>query len=81
MTLIQTVVEQLGLALDSARLFEDTQLSAARERLAREVTDRMRATLDWDELMKVGVRDISHAARASRVFVVWAPPESEAEQV
>lgn len=73
-SLVQTVVEQLGLALDSARLYEDTQLSAARERTAREITDRMRATLDWDELMQTAVQEIGRAVQASRVYVQWAPP-------
>jgi GAF domain-containing protein len=75
LTLIQTVTEQLGIALDSARLYEDTQLSAARERIAREVTDRMRATLDWDELMRTAVQEIGQVVQASRAFVQWMPPD------
>jgi GAF domain-containing protein len=76
MALIQTVVGQLEIALDSARLYEDTQLSAARERIAREVTDRMRATLDWDELMQTAVQEIGQVVQASRAFVQWLPPET-----
>lgn len=79
MTLIQNVVEQLDIALDSARLYEDTQLSAARERIAREVTDRMRATLDWDELMRTAVQEIAQVVQASRAFVQWLPPEATSQ--
>lgn len=72
--LVQTIVEQLGLALDSARLYEDTQISASRERTAREIADRMRATLDWDELMQTAIREIGRAVDASHVYVQWLSP-------
>jgi len=75
---VRTVVEQLSVALDSARLFEETQLSAAHERLAREITDKMRATLDWDGLMQATVEEIGRALHASRVYVHWAPQDAEA---
>jgi nitrate/nitrite-specific signal transduction histidine kinase len=75
MTLVEDMLDQLAIALDSARLYEDTQLSAARERIAREVTDRMRATLDWEELLRTTVQEIGQAVQASRVFVQWQAPE------
>lgn len=74
--MVATVVEQLGLALDSARLYEDTQIRAARERVAREVSDHMRATVDWDDLMQTAVQEIGQAVQASRVFVQWLPPDA-----
>jgi len=80
-TLVQTVVEQLGLALESARLYEDTRQSAGRERIARQITDRMRTTLDWDDLMQTAVREIGQAVQASRVFVQWLPPKVTDEEV
>ena len=73
--LAQAIVEQLGIALDSARLHQDAQQSAARERVAREVTDQLRATIDWDELMQTAVREIGRAVQASRVYVQWVPPK------
>lgn len=71
--LVQTIVDQLGIALEGARLYEDTQIAAARERLAREITDRMRSTVDWDDLMQTAVQEIGQAVKASRVFVQWLP--------
>jgi GAF domain-containing protein len=75
-SLVATVIDQLGIALDSARLYEDTQQSAARERVARQITDRMRTTLDWDDLMQTAVQEIGQAVQASRVFVQWLPPRT-----
>ena len=58
---LQTLTEQLGVALDSARLYQDTRRSAARERLAAQATARMRQTLDMDAVLQTAVREISTA--------------------
>ena len=58
---LQTLTEQLGVALDSARLYQDTQRRAAREQLTAAVTARMRETLDIDTVLQTAVREISAA--------------------
>ncbi|MGC9521072.1 MAG: GAF domain-containing protein [Anaerolineae bacterium] len=73
--LLTALTEQFAQALDSARLYEQTQRSAARERVAREITDRMRATVDFADLMETAVREIGEALDASRAFVQWVPPQ------
>jgi len=67
--LLQTLVDQLGVALDSARLYEDTQRRAAREQLARQITDRMRRTTGMRELMQVTIQEMSKALGRSGAFV------------
>jgi GAF domain-containing protein/HAMP domain-containing protein len=59
--LLQTLVEQLGVALDSARLYEDTQRRAAQDRMLGEVTGRMRETLDMDTVLQTAIREIGEA--------------------
>ena len=56
--LLQTLTEQLGAALESARLYQDTQHRAAREQLTGEITSRMRETLDIDTVLQTAVREI-----------------------
>jgi hypothetical protein len=64
------VVDQLAGALDNARLFEDTQRRAAREHLAREISEKLRslthveaiATAAADELGRVLGTDTSFVA-------------------
>ncbi len=73
--LLTALTDQFSQALDSARLYEQTQRSAARERVAREISDRMRATVDFADLMETAVREIGQAVDASRAFVQWVPPE------
>ena len=58
---LETLTEQLGVALDSARLYQDIQHRAARERLAAQVTAHMRQTLRPDAVLQTAVREISEA--------------------
>ena len=59
--LLERLVEQMGLALESARLYQDTQRRAAREQLVGEVTARMRETLDVDLVLRTAVQEIREA--------------------
>jgi GAF domain-containing protein len=52
------LTEQLGVALDSARLYQDTQRRAVQERLVGEVTARMRETLDMETVLKTAAQEI-----------------------
>lgn len=56
--LLETLAEQLGVALESARLYQDTQRRAAHDRLTGEVTARMRETLDVDTVLQTAVREM-----------------------
>ena len=67
--LAETLSEQLGVALESARLYQDTQRRAARERLTGEVTARMRETLDMDTILQTAVREIGDALGIAEVEV------------
>jgi GAF domain-containing protein len=67
--LMETIADQLGLALESARLHQDTQRRAARERLAGEITTRMRETLDIDTVLQTAIREIGEALGMAEVEV------------
>jgi GAF domain-containing protein len=91
--LLRTLSDQLGVALESARLYQDAQRRAARDRLTGEITDRMRRTPNMDELMKTTIQELSAVLGTSRIFVQLStlpdpaeagaknatPPQSEAE--
>jgi len=59
--LLETLTDQLGVALDSARLYQETERRAAQERLVGEVTARMRQTLDVDAVLQTAVREIGES--------------------
>ncbi len=71
--LMETLVSQLGVALESAQLFEETQRRASRERLIGEVTARVRETLDVDAVLQTAIREVGDALGLAEVEVRMGP--------
>ncbi|NBD34761.1 MAG: hypothetical protein GVY30_02025 [Chloroflexi bacterium] len=67
--LLESSRDQLGGALESARLYEDTQRCAALERLISEVATRMRESLDMEIVLNTAVREISEALELAALDV------------
>lgn len=60
-TILRALSEQLGIALESARLYQDSQRLAMREQLTSEVTGRIRETLDVEMVLKTAVQEIQRS--------------------
>lgn len=73
--LLTTLAEQLGLALESARLYQDTQRRAAREQLIGQVTARMRESLDLETVLKTAAAEIREALGLEEFVVSLAPEQ------
>ena len=76
--LMNTLAEQLGVALESARLYEETQRRAERERLAGEITARMRASNDPAVILQTAVTELRRALNARHVQVLVGSQETGA---
>lgn len=74
--LLETLSEQLGLALESARLYQETQRRAAREQLAGAVTTRLRQSLDVQEVLRTAADEIRQALALPEVTIRLNPPET-----
>ena len=68
--IVQAVTERLGLALDNARLFEETSSRASREHLVSDITAKIRSTNDPQEMIKTAVEELKRALGATRVEIV-----------
>jgi GAF domain-containing protein len=68
-TLLEMLTEQLGVALDSARLYQDTERRAAQERLVGDVTARMRQTLDVDAVLRTAAQEMRQALGLSTIAI------------
>lgn len=77
--LVETLTEQLGVALESARLYQDTQRRAAREQLVGQVTARMRESLDMETVLRTAVNEMRQALGLEGVIVQLAQPEAESD--
>ena len=67
--LMTTLVEQLATALESARLYEDTQRRAAQEQVLSEITRSMRETLDVETILQTAVQEMRQALNLEEVEV------------
>ncbi|HBY07914.1 MAG TPA: hypothetical protein DEH22_09085 [Chloroflexi bacterium] len=67
--LLETILEQLGLALEGARLYEESQQRADQEQVIGEITSRMREHLDIDSILKTALREIGEKLNLSEVEV------------
>jgi GAF domain-containing protein len=67
--LLQTLTEQLGAALEGARLYQDTQRRATRERLIGEVTSHMRESLDVERVLQAAVREFGKTLGVDEVKI------------
>jgi len=72
--LVETLTEQMGVALESARLYQDTQRHAAQERLIGEVTSRIRESLDIETVLKTAANEMRQALGLEGVIVQLARP-------
>lgn len=63
--LLESVGDQLGQTLETARLFADTQRRAERERLVGEITARVRATTDVQAILATAAEELGRALGAS----------------
>jgi GAF domain-containing protein len=68
--LMETLVDQLGMALESARLYDDTQKRAERERLISDITSKVRASTNLDVILQTAVQQIAEALQAPRGSIV-----------
>jgi GAF domain-containing protein len=69
LALMEAVSDQLGQTLETARLFADTQRRAERERLIGEITARIRASTDMEDILKTAARELGLALGTSRALV------------
>ena len=59
----------MGLALESAQFFQETQRRAAREQTIRQVTERMRSGVNVEAILQNTVTELARALGAPRAYV------------
>jgi GAF domain-containing protein/HAMP domain-containing protein len=67
---IKSVADQIGLALENARLLEATQRRAEREFLVGQITTKLRATNDPQVILQTAVTELRKALHAQKAQVI-----------
>ncbi|MBN1259483.1 MAG: GAF domain-containing protein [Anaerolineae bacterium] len=68
-SLLEQVATRLGLALESARLLEDTRSRAAREQLVGEITSRVRSEIEVEAMLERALSELGRALDVQRASV------------
>ena len=59
--LLTAVANQAAIAIENARLFQQTRLRAQREQVLREITSKVHSSADADSILRTAVREVSTA--------------------
>jgi PAS domain S-box-containing protein len=80
MRVYESVNDQAGTALRSARLYHEAQGRARREQLIREITSKMRSSPNLDTILNTAVQELGKALGVSRAFVRLSTGSGEDER-
>jgi GAF domain-containing protein/HAMP domain-containing protein len=67
---VQSVADQVGQALENARLFEQTVRRAERERLVIDITSKIRATTDAQQMIEIAIQELQKTLNISRAQII-----------
>ena len=74
-SILENVSSELGLALDNARLFEETQRKAQRDRIAAELSTKIWSSSDVENILQTAVRELGSALQVSQGTIRLSLPE------
>jgi len=66
--LVAEVAAQIGLALENARLLEETRRSVERERLVSEISDRLRSSANVETVLQTTISELGRVLGASGII-------------
>jgi GAF domain-containing protein/HAMP domain-containing protein len=73
--LTEKLAEQLGVALESARAYQTTQISAQRDKVLAEISTRVRETLDIEAILRATSQEVRRALGVPKVIIQLGVPE------
>ena len=68
-TLVEAVATQAALAMENARLLEESQQMALRERLAAEITGKIWSSPNSDFILQTAIKELGRALRADEATI------------
>jgi GAF domain-containing protein len=75
-TLLKTLTGQVALTLENSRLLEEAQLKAEQERLVGEITTRIRASNDRDQILQTALDELRLAFPSDQIKVRFRPNDA-----
>jgi GAF domain-containing protein len=75
--LAEAVSERLSLALENARLIQESQQQAIKEQTISEVTGKISASIDLKNVLQTAVEELGHAIPGSEVTIKFEQKSGE----
>jgi GAF domain-containing protein len=77
--LVESVSERAALALENARLFEETERRAEQEQVIAQVTSRIGDSNTFERVLQTTIQELRRTLGASRAFIQMSAPVSKNE--
>ncbi len=74
LALMTAIASQVAIALQNARSYEEAQRRAERERLARQIMERIQAAPDVESVLQTAARELGRALQAPRTLIRLGVP-------
>lgn len=74
---VNSIASQVAVALENARLFENTVRRAEREKKVSQITAKIRSTNDPEEMMRIAVSELQQALSATRTQIYIRQEDAE----
>jgi GAF domain-containing protein len=74
LNMLQTIAGEVALAIDNARLIEQTQRTAQRERDIAAAADKIHRSIDLDAILQTAVEEVMRIAGTTEVAIQLGRP-------
>lgn len=78
-TMVQSISERVALALENARLFEETARRAEQERVVAQVTSHIGESNDMDRILHTTIQELGRLFGTSRTFIQLTGTQKDAD--
>jgi GAF domain-containing protein len=78
LTLLRTIADEVALAVDNARLIEQTQRNAQREREIAEAADKIHRSANLETILRTAVEEVMRITGTPDVAIQMGHPEAQA---
>jgi len=75
--MVESISERAALALENARLFEETENRAKQEQMIAQVTSRIGESTNFDRILQTTVQELGRALGTTRAFIQMKPSSSD----
>jgi GAF domain-containing protein len=78
--LLQAFINQVALAIDNAHRYQSSQRIARREALIKEITTKVRASTNLEDILQTTIKEIGQVISSKRTYIHLVTPTEAKDQ-